>query len=273
MESDNYYHYTNAGGCDYIDSLLIPIYGNLTEGSNSTLSAVKDTVTKAAKEVSTRFMDTLSTKEARAFIAGMVLFGLSVFIGVSFIGCLCVKKRRQRRRLKASKLLPSGSDNEFSRELSIQKRRSSVVSLVRSSTNTIKESVAAAAAATVSVVTKSSTRDEKVDDTTVKSDYNNMEDEIVGSGSYIAPESSPYEGEKLPIDETTEPDGESIAHVEIESVGSEPMGDSPTSEPLAQNESVTASEATEKTKGNRFVNKIDKHLMKKLSVKTLSKKI
>jgi len=308
METDNYYHYSSTGGCDYVDSLLTSAYGNLTvDGTNSvvnnTLSAVKTTVSTAAKEVSTRFMDTMSTKEARAFIAGMVIFGLSFLIGVSFIGCLCVKKRRQRRVLKkkkASTLLPSGSDDSSSSQdddLSIKKRRSSVVSLVRSSTNTIKESVSAAAtgtkvavvtaaAATVAAVTRSATKDEKDDDSTASIGYNNMEDATIGNGSYKAPESAPSYESTNTVEEIGTTETSDVAPAEAEPTDAErvttpaaavdttptPEASSAPVDVVQSKNSVTASEVTEKTRGSRFLSKMDKHLKKKLSVNSLSKK-
>jgi hypothetical protein len=176
--NDTYYHYTSSAGCDYVDSLLVSVYGNMTvddEDKHSALDTVKTAVSGASKS----FMDTMSTEEARAFIAGMVVFALSFLVGVGFITCLCVKKRRQRKVLKKKLLDDSGSEDESS----VTKRHSSIAALVRSSTNSIKESVVAAAtgtkvavataaAATVAAVTN--TKDE--DDATVKSEYNNMED-------------------------------------------------------------------------------------------------
>ena len=129
---------TTSDGCDYVDYLLYQAYGNLTDsGSVDRLAGVKD----AVSQVSTKFMDTMSTKEARAFIAAMVIFALSFAAGLTFISCLCVKKRREGKTLKkASQALLSGSDDEDE----TPKRRSSVVSLVRASTNQLKEQVSAA---------------------------------------------------------------------------------------------------------------------------------
>jgi len=382
MESDGYYHYTTTSGCDYIDSLVTSVYGNITTTNsvfnNTALDNVKNVVSNTAKEVSTRFMDTLSTREARLFIAGMVIFGLSFFIGVSFIGCLCVKKNRRRRRLKKQsekELLPSGSDEDsspssFDKEpappSSIKKRRSSVVSLVRSGTNNLKQSVkavatgtkaiaATAAAAAVAVVSKNSKKDEE--DDTVTSEYKNMEEATSSltnpdqSGSYNAPESGPapaavQSGEdrtedasytvsvtsehpaqsgsfvdeiekpavvepasSLPATEEATPAHESTVSVtaehpaqsgsfvhEIEEPAvaepavaepavAEPASSLPATEEatpahessptevfVPTENSVTASEQTEKTKGNRFLSKMDKHLSKKMPFKSMLKK-
>jgi len=235
MESDNYYnyHYTTSSGCDYVDSLLNSVYGNLTKTNQDTLSAVKTTVGNvgnavgnAVKKGSTRFMDTLSSRETRLFIAGMVIFALSFFIGVSAIACLCVKKRRQRKSLKKredSKLLPTGTDDDATEGLAVQKRRSSVLALVRANTANI-----------VAAVKKSKANDE---DGTVHSEYNNMDDAIVNAKQ------------------------ESISAT-VSTTDPSPMPNDATPE-----RSTSASDATEKTKGGRFLSKMDKHLKKKLSVK------
>ena len=98
------------------------------------------------------------------------------------------------------------------------------------------------------------TKDE--DDSTVKSEHNNMEDAIVDtSGSYKAPEA---EEESTPA-------------------ATEESAPAPESSPTTNGatpgeESVTASDATQKTRGGRFLSKMDKHLKKKLSVNPFVKK-
>jgi len=169
---------TTASGCETVESLLYKAYGNLTEISSISdrFAGVKDAASQAAnqvkdaaKEASTKFMDTMSTQEARAFIAAMVVFGLSFFAGLSFITCICVKKRRQKQATnKAAQGLLDGSDDE---DESVQKRRSSVVSLVRTGTNQLKAAFE---------------KKEEDEDKTVKSDY------------YEAPEAAEAEEPKTP---------------------------------------------------------------------------
>ena len=99
----------------------------------------------SVSNIQTNFMDSMSTKETRVFIAVMSIFGLSIVAGLSLIAYLLAKKKSKQRALRKEKeLLPAA------------KRRSSVVALVRSSTNTIRESVSAAL--------------NGQDDTTIKSD-------------------------------------------------------------------------------------------------------
>jgi len=180
MESFSYYGQSTQG-CNYIDSLVESIYGtddiDGTDGTdNSTLTNTWTTV----NDVSTRFMDTLSTREVRSFIAAMVLFSLSAFFGASLIGCFCVKKRRAKRAAKGNKLLPEAEP--------IKKRRSSVVALVRSSTNGFAESVktattgvkvvvaTAAAKSVASIRGKPSKKEEKDSTEIAEVVYTDMED-------------------------------------------------------------------------------------------------
>merc|ERR1712194_69468 len=80
-----------------------------------------------------------STREARAFIAAMVLFALSACFGATLIGHCCVRAKRRKEKLIVYKrgtkrLLPDEDDTR-------SRHRPSVVALVRSGTNNIAESV------------------------------------------------------------------------------------------------------------------------------------
>ena len=62
---------------------------------------------------STTFMGSMSAKEARVFIAMMIIFGVAIVAGLSLIAYLLVKKRRKRKPLlKEMELLPSDFDEE-----------------------------------------------------------------------------------------------------------------------------------------------------------------
>jgi len=246
MDSGNYYHKTSTSGCDNVDSLLTSVYGNLTDNTNSVFDNTLSTVKTTVDQVSTKFMDTMSTREAQTFIALMVIFALSFLIGVGSIACICVKKRRKRMVKKnATKLLPSGSGDH---EPSIQMHRSSVVALVRSGTNSIKKSMVAAVTGTKDAAAAAAAVVKDEDDSTVKSEYNNIEDAIIDtSGSYKAPEA---EEDSAPAPES------SLA----------------TNDATPGEESVTASDATERTRGGGFISKMDKHLKKRLSAKPFVKK-
>ena len=140
METTSYYG-QNTQGCSYITGLVESIYGsgtNKTDIYNTNSTSSSDWTNINA--FSTQFMNTLNTREARAFIAAMVLFCLSAFFGALLITCFCVKKRKERKRRRrraaansVKKLLPEAQP--------AVKRRSSVVALVRSGTNSIRESV------------------------------------------------------------------------------------------------------------------------------------
>lgn len=129
----------------------------------------------SVSNIQTNFMDSMSTKETRVFIAVMSIFGLSIIAGLSLIAYLLATKRSKQRALRKEKeLLPS----HFDEEKPAAKRRSSVVALVRSSTNTIRESVSAALSGQ--------------DDTTIKSDdisdINYQTLEIKESGEKVSSE-------------------------------------------------------------------------------------
>jgi len=190
MESNSYYYGQNTQGCDYIDSLVESVYGNGNDdvdGTDNNSTSTDSWVTSAVSEVSTRFMDTLSTREARSFIAAMVLFSLSAFFGATLMGYFCVQKRK-KAKLRATKgLLP-----EAEQPMESRRRSASVVALVRSGTNGIAESVRtattgvrnAAARSVASVRTrKSSKKKEEADSAAetpkvVYTDMNNLPDVV-----------------------------------------------------------------------------------------------
>jgi len=295
METNSSYFYATTSGCDYVENLVTEVYNNLTAGD--AFAQVKAAVSETAKVVGTKFMDTMSTREAQAFIAGMVVFGISVFIGVTFVGCLLVKKRRKRLRLKKqTKLLPSGGadDGLPVSPSSVAKRRSSVVAFVRSSTNNIKQSVQAAVGSVTAATSTLSKKENGEDDGTVKSDYNNMTDAVTQTtGSYTAPQpalssdTAPEEeiltntskpvitgtsSDEVPfVDETTALEEADLASELPPST--EELSEVPPSEDAIQiDESVTNSTAPDKMTGGRFLSKMDKHLKKKMSVKSMIKR-
>lgn len=149
MESHAYYGQSTQG-CTYLSNKINSVYGGSSisdwfygDSSNST-----ETISS-----STSFMNGLSTKEVRAIISAMVLFCLSIAFGVMLVSCLCVKKTKQSKRLKAVSdekadgLMPgTGSDS---------KRRTSVVALVRSTTNNMAQSVRSVARSTTKSVKQS----------------------------------------------------------------------------------------------------------------------
>ena len=180
-------------GCSYVDTLVSSVYGSATDesaGSYFFSNSTSTTWETISTEVSTRFMDTLSTREARAFIAAMVLFSLSACFGATLITCFCVKKRKERKRAKRT--ARSAKGNQLLPEAEPKKRRSSVVALVRSGTNSLRESVTSATtgakvvAATVAAKSVASIKrksSKKVDavETIFKTEYKDMEDASVKS--------------------------------------------------------------------------------------------
>lgn len=177
MTSYSYYG-QNTQGCDYISNLVQTIYGSDTDGADDD-GGTNSKFGTAVNEVSTKFMDTLSTREARAFISTMVLFCLSMCLGASLITCFCAKKRKERKRRKAAagdQFLPENHEPSG-------KRRSSVVALVRSTTNNMAESVRSAATgakmvvATAAAKSVASIKKNKDDaDTVDTAVYKDMED-------------------------------------------------------------------------------------------------
>jgi len=149
MESYSYYGQKN-NGCDYVEALIETVYSDSSSSSSTAASSTGTTtntdyddtsISGAVNELSTRFMDTLSTREARAFIAAMVLFALSACFGATLIGYCCVRAKRRKAKLLVyrrgtKRLLPD--DEEDARS---SRHRPSVVALVRSGTNGIAESV------------------------------------------------------------------------------------------------------------------------------------
>uniref|UniRef100_A0A7S4AT22 Uncharacterized protein n=1 Tax=Pseudo-nitzschia australis TaxID=44445 RepID=A0A7S4AT22_9STRA len=233
MAASNYdgdYHYPATEGCDYIDSLLTSVYGNqagtrsnfFTKTTKTTTNATNTNRTKwetvgtavsnagkkagsavgsaavnAAQTAKSRFMDTMSTEEARAFVVAMVFFAISAALGATFIGCLCVKKQRKRRRAKkmdaaaSSQLLADddGDDDEVPPPPeSIKKRRSSVVALVRTATNSMRQSVKAAATGT-----KKNISEPNKGDDTMKSEYS----EHLHIPPYKAPKAAPSSDDSM----------------------------------------------------------------------------
>ena len=133
------------GNTEYANALLLTARNLEDSGEDGDESSVSN--------IQTNFMDSMSTKETRVFIAVMSIFSLAIVAGLSLIAYLLAKKRSKQRALRKEKeLLPSHVDEEEP----VTRRRSSVVALVRASTNTIKESVSAAL--------------NGQDDTTIKSD-------------------------------------------------------------------------------------------------------
>jgi len=170
MESYSYYGH-NTNGCDYIDSFLSTVYSNVGNDDVVENSSTEDSTWKTtATDVSTRFMDTLSTREARAFIALMVLFSLSACFGALLITCLCVKKRKERK--KAKEVFRSVPEAE-----PMKKQRSSVIALVRSGTNNLKESLKSVTAGTNK--SSSTKKSNKRGTDTTECEYKDMEDPII----------------------------------------------------------------------------------------------
>jgi len=143
MESYSYYGQKN-NGCDYVEALIETVYSysstnDATSSSTGTTTDYDDTsISGAVNELSTRFMDTLSTREARAFIAAMVLFALSACFGATLIGYCCVRAKRRKAKLLVYK---RGTKRLIDDEDTRSRHRPSVVALVRSGTNNIAESV------------------------------------------------------------------------------------------------------------------------------------
>jgi hypothetical protein len=172
-------------GCSYIDTLVTSIYGSASATDNYFDSnSTSTTWGTISSEVSTRFMDTLSTREARAFIAAMVLFSLSACFGATLITCFCFKKRKERKRAKRAATSAKG-DQLLPQADPAKKRRSSVVALVRSGTNSLRDSVTSATtgakvvAATVAAKSVASIKgksSKKVDaETTIKTEYKDID--------------------------------------------------------------------------------------------------
>mmetsp|Transcript_4065 Transcript_4065/g.11653 ORF Transcript_4065/g.11653 Transcript_4065/m.11653 type:complete len:651 (-) Transcript_4065:1181-3133(-) len=209
MEDTNYYHYAVNNGCNYIENLLSKTLGDLdsyyiesteeeseSEIENESASAyssnftanftswdgIKGTISHAAQDgaqkAKTRFMDTLSTREAQLFIAAMVIFSISACVGATLIGCFCAKKRRQRRRLKEPTLLEEDDEEDEEEQ---PERHSSMVSMVRSATSSFKDSVKAA-------ISRSNTKE---DDQTAISEYKDMGEGVVSMDSFPSPETVP----------------------------------------------------------------------------------
>jgi len=123
----------NSRGCDYIDSLVESVYGTGSSNNSTTTTSIWGTTVNA---VSTRFMDTLSTREARAFIAAMVLFSLSACVSATLIGYCCVQKRKKDKQSDTAYYARGGNKKLLQEEEEKSMRslhRGSVVSLVRSS--------------------------------------------------------------------------------------------------------------------------------------------
>jgi len=70
-------------------------------------------------------MDTLSTREARAFIAGMVLFSISAVCGACLMGYFCVKERKKRKKRSRAKAGDKGEELLVPDADEVEKTRSS----------------------------------------------------------------------------------------------------------------------------------------------------
>jgi len=136
MSSYSYYGQANSG-CDYVESLVQAVYGSGNDEDDEDGAS-------ATTSLATSFMETLSTREARAFIACMIIFCLSAVGGSALFGYFFHNKRKRAQASREGKLLDDG-DYEPPIALTdedgnpIVKRRSSVVALVKDGVYYVKE--------------------------------------------------------------------------------------------------------------------------------------
>jgi len=130
MTTYSYYGQKN-NGCGYVESLVQAVYGNANDDD------IYGDGASATTSLSESFMATLSTGEARAFIACMVIFCIAAIGGTALWGYMNNKKKRAQA-LAAGKLMDDGDyeppttieeTDEFGNPL--VKRKSSVVALVK----------------------------------------------------------------------------------------------------------------------------------------------
>ena len=92
---------------------IMSIRGSTKYSNRLILSARQLEGTNEEGNTSTTFMGSMSAKEARVFIAMMIMFGVAIVAGLSLIAYLLVKKRRKRKPLLTEmELLPSDFDEE-----------------------------------------------------------------------------------------------------------------------------------------------------------------
>ncbi|KAL3916146.1 MAG: hypothetical protein SGILL_005313 [Bacillariaceae sp.] len=187
----------NTNGCDYITNLEYDVFGDAIYGEGGVPEESEEIPEDETwEETALRFMDKMNTRQTRAFIAAMVLFSVSACVGASLITCMCFKKRRARKRAKAliaNKDVYQGQEDP----VPMQKSKSGLVDLIRTSSKRVSEAVATATVGTkvavataAAAVTKSASKKETTD-----SSYANMEDDIEkpAEGSYQAPDADDTE--------------------------------------------------------------------------------
>lgn len=172
-------------GCNYVNALVESVYGS-SSSTNGTEAEIyyDDENTNSRSSISSLFSwgngwgdkwgDTANE------VAAIVLFTLSLFFGMAITTCLCVKKRKERKRAKAV----ADGDDLLPQAEPIVKKRSSVIALVRSGSKSIAESVKTAATGAKMIVTTAASKSvasikkegKEGDDDTDQSDYKDMDD-------------------------------------------------------------------------------------------------
>mmetsp|Transcript_47485 Transcript_47485/g.53122 ORF Transcript_47485/g.53122 Transcript_47485/m.53122 type:complete len:523 (-) Transcript_47485:201-1769(-) len=161
MTTYSYYGQKN-NGCGYVESLVQAVYGNANDDD------IYGDGASATTSLSESFMATLSTGEARAFIACMVIFCIAAIGGTALWGYMNNKKKRAQA-LAAGKLMEDGDyeppttieeTDEFGNPL--VKRRSSVVALVKDGVYYCKQGIQVGVDSMKGSVAKATTKTDKM---------------------------------------------------------------------------------------------------------------
>jgi len=161
MTTYSYYGQKN-NGCGYVESLVQAVYGNANDDD------IYGDGASATTSLSESFMATLSTGEARAFIACMVIFCIAAIGGTALWGYMNNKKKRAQA-LAAGKLMDDGDyeppttieeTDEFGNPL--VKRKSSVVALVKDGVYYCKQGIQVGVDSMKGSVAKATTKTDKM---------------------------------------------------------------------------------------------------------------